>query len=210
MKDIFCNSSLSKFTEELAAAAPVPGGGGAAALCGALAASLCSMAAEITCGNPKYAAVQADMRRIADKADELRKRLLADIDRDAAAFHQLSEVYSIPKDASKRAALLRERTLNACAAPADMLRDSAAVVELLEEARGKCSKPLLSDVGCAAVFAAAALEAAAMNVFVNTRALKGDAESAKLSCAARETLDEYLPRARAAAAAVMEYLTEDG
>lgn len=208
MNKNFCEYTAEEFTAALASSDPVPGGGGAAALCGALAASLCSMATSLTCGNPKYAAVKTDMRSIADKAENLRERLMADIDRDAAAFRPLSEVYSMPKDAPCRAALLRERTLEACAAPMEMLRAAAAVVGLLEEAREKCSKLLLSDVGCAAALAAAALETAAMNVFVNTRMLKDDRKAEEISCEARAILNEYVPRARAEADAVMKYLTE--
>ena len=47
--------SLSEFTAQLASAQPAPGGGGAAALAGALAASLAAMAANVTAANPRYA-----------------------------------------------------------------------------------------------------------------------------------------------------------
>ena len=47
--------TLSEFTAQLASAQPAPGGGGAAALTGALAASLAAMAANVTAANPRYA-----------------------------------------------------------------------------------------------------------------------------------------------------------
>ncbi len=46
---------LSEFVSALASEAPTPGGGGAAALCGALAAALCAMASRLTAGRKKYA-----------------------------------------------------------------------------------------------------------------------------------------------------------
>ena len=45
--------TLADFTRELSENAPVPGGGGAAALCGALAAALSSMVASLTVGKKK-------------------------------------------------------------------------------------------------------------------------------------------------------------
>ena len=45
-----------EFTEKLASGAPVPGGGGAAALMGALGAALCAMAGNLTVGKPRFAA----------------------------------------------------------------------------------------------------------------------------------------------------------
>ena len=49
---------LNNFTKELSSGAPVPGGGGASALMGAVSASLCSMVGNLTSGKKKYAEYQ--------------------------------------------------------------------------------------------------------------------------------------------------------
>ena len=77
------------FLDALASKAPVPGGGGASALVGALGAALCTMVGNYTVGKKKYAAVEADVRVLMEKAEDLRGRLLALVDQDAAAFEQL-------------------------------------------------------------------------------------------------------------------------
>ena len=67
------------------------------------------------------------------------------------------------------------------------------LAELLEELSGLVSPLLLSDVGCAAALCHGALEAAAMNVWVNTKGLSGDAEAESLNAETRAILDKALP-----------------
>ena len=198
--------SCADFSALLASAAAVPGGGGAAALTGSLAVALCAMASRLTAGRRKYADRSATLEEITARADELRERLLTLIDEDAENFAPLAAAYSLPKSDPAYEEALRRATLRACEAPLEMLRCCAAAVELLERARMLSSPLLLSDVGCGAAFARAAIACAAMNVLVNTRTLPEDEESAYFH---RETLrlrEEYLPRAEALAASVTDEL----
>lgn len=199
-------TSLAGFASALASSAPTPGGGGAAALCGAMAAALCAMASRLTAGRKKYAEQAEELNRIVSRADELRQRLLTLIDEDAENFAPLAAAYSLPKDDPQTAETLRCATLRACEAPMEMLRCSAAVVELLEAAEALCSPLLLSDVGCGASLARAAMECAAMNVRVNTRSLPEDPEARYLEEELSRLLDSHLPRAEAVSASVMRRL----
>ena len=159
-----------QFTEELMSKAPTPGGGGTAALIGALAASLAAMATNLTIGKKKFLP------------------------------------YALDKDSPGYADQLETATLNACKAPCEMMDCCCKLISILEDLRGKCSVLLLSDVGCAALAACCALESASMNVFVNTRMLPDCTEAEVLSTKAQAMLEEYLPRARAVADSVMNYL----
>lgn len=206
--DEHMSSGLGAFAEALASSSPTPGGGGAAALAGALAASLCAMAARLTAGRKKYADRAERLQRIITRSDELRERLLRLIDEDAQGFAPLAAAYSLPKDDPEAKAVLRDATLRACEAPLEMLRCAAAAVELLEEARELASPLLLSDVGCGASLARASLECAAMNVLVNTRSLPDDAEAAHDQAEALRLRDEYGRRAEAVAASVEERLVK--
>ena len=87
-----------------------------------------------------------------------------------------------------------------------MMRQIAKAIELLEEMGEKGSRMLLSDVGCGALLCRAALEAASLNVFVNTKTLadRAFAESVEAECDA--LLAEYGPRAEACAAKVMAHI----
>ena len=207
MADKICLNSCEDFSASLASKAPVPGGGGAAALVGALGAALCSMAGNLTSGKKKYADVEEDIQRMIAEAEKLRQHFLELIDMDAAAFEPLSKAYSLPKDTENYSEIMRKATLDAAAAPLEIMRCSCKAVELLEEMAEKCSILLVSDAGCGAALAGAALECASMNVFVNTKLLRGDAEADAMDAEAREMLKKYIPSAQRVSAEVINKLT---
>ena len=200
------NLSLDRFTALLADKVSVPGGGGAAALCGALAASLCSMAAVFTLGKKKFAEVEPQMAAAAEECGSIRRELLELIDRDAAAFEPLSRAYAIPKEDPDRPRVLEEATKAALAAPMDMLRTCARAVPLMELTAEKGTKMLISDAGCAAVLCRAAMECAYMNVLVNTRTLSDRLFALSLENEAAALLHECTRRCDAAADTVTKYL----
>ena len=142
--------SLSEFTAQLASAQPAPGGGGAAALAGALAASLAAMAANVTAANPRYADRHDALATLAASCDAQRTTLLALIDADAAGFLPLQRAYAIPKDDPTRAARLADAAHTACLAPLAMLEHCEQVALLLPAALSTASPLLRSDVGCTA------------------------------------------------------------
>ena len=57
------NRTCESFAEVLASKESVPGGGGAAALVGALGVALCSMVGNFTTGKKKYAEYEEDIQR---------------------------------------------------------------------------------------------------------------------------------------------------
>ena len=195
--------NLSDFTNHLAAKEPVPGGGGAAALIGALAAALGSMAGNYTVGKKAYAEHEAEVRSAIRAADGLRARLLALIDADAEAFEPLSRAYALPKDDPNTEAALLEATRGAVQAPMGILQCCAELAPVLETLHAYGSRLMQSDVGCAAYAAAAAAECAYLNVLVNLRALP---EGKQLDAQVRPLLDAALPRLRAVAEDVKETL----
>ena len=190
------DKSCVDFAAVLASKAPVPGGGGAAALVGALGTALCSMVGNLTVGRKKYAQYEADVKRMLEKGAAVQARLLELVDKDAEAFEPLSRAYSIPKDDPKHDETLEAATKFACVAPVEMMKSCCEAIELLEEMLEKGSVTLVSDVGCGALCCAAALESASMNIFVNTKTLLDRSVAADLDGQADAMLREYLPRAR--------------
>ena len=71
------NESCSRFLAELASKAPTPGGGGTAALVGAAGVALGNMVGCLTVGKKKYAAVEADLLTLNERAGALRAELEA-------------------------------------------------------------------------------------------------------------------------------------
>ena len=198
MADKMMDKSCTEFAAELAGKVSVPGGGGAAAYVGALGVALCSMVGNFTTGKKKYAEYEEDVQRMLAEGEQVRARLLELVEEDAAAFYPLSQAYGIPKEDPTRDEVLEKCTKDALAGPLEMMRQIAKAIELLEEMNVKGSRMLISDVGCGAVCAAAAMRAASMNVFINTKGLKDREYAAKVEAEADELL-AYVPRAKAVA-----------
>ena len=198
MTDKMMEKTCTEFADALAAKVSVPGGGGAAAYVGALSVALCNMVGNFTTGKKKYAEYEEDVQRMLAEGDEVRARLLQLVEEDAAAFYPLSQAYGIPKEDPTRDEQLEKCTKDALAGPLEMMRQIAKAVELLEEMNVKGSRMLISDVGCGAACAAAAMQAAALNVFINTKGLRDREFAEKVEAEADELL-AYVPRAQAVA-----------
>lgn len=164
--------SINEFISKLSSGAPVPGGGGAAALMGGVASALCSMVANLTTGKKKYAEYEEDIQRILKTTETLTDATLEIIEKDAVAFEPLSKAYSIPKDDPNREATLEEALKVAATAPYEIIEQMKAVAELIEELSTKGSRLAISDVGVAATACKAATESAALNIYINTKLMK--------------------------------------
>ena len=210
MNSELTQKSCADFAQVLASSAPVPGGGGAAALTGALGAALGSMVANLTVGRKAYAQYEEDLRSILERGEALRTGLLALVERDAAGFAPLARAYAIPKDDPARPETLEAATLAACEAPLEMMRLCGQAIQLLEELLEKGSVTLVSDVGCGALCCGAALESAGMNIFVNTRTLRDRQAASRLDAQTDVLLREYLPRARQVADEVTRRVRREG
>ena len=172
---------LNNFTKELSSGAPVPGGGGASALMGAVSASLCSMVGNLTSGKKKYAEYQQDIERIMARALELNEDMLTLIEKDAEAFEPLAKAYSIPKEEPGRDEILEKALYEAALAPLEIVKKSKEVSELISELVIKGSRLAISDVGVAASACEACAKGASMNVYINTKLMKNRDVAAKLN-----------------------------
>lgn len=202
MKD----KKIIDFTNELCSNAPVPGGGGASALMGAIGASLCSMVGELTTGKKKYAEYQADIERILDKAKKLNSEMLDLMQKDADAFEPLSKAYGIPKETEGRDAILENALKVAAEAPFEIVAKCEEVTDLIEELVIKGSRLAISDVGVAASACQAAVAGAAMNVYINTKLMKDREFAAELNAKTDAIVNNVTNRCAAAYAEVLKGL----
>jgi formiminotetrahydrofolate cyclodeaminase len=90
--------NLKQYLDDLASNKPAPGGGSAAALAGALGASLLSMVANFTLGKEKYKDVEDEVKDILKSLDKYRKELENLIDEDVLAYQKLSSAYKLSKE----------------------------------------------------------------------------------------------------------------
>lgn len=163
---------MERFLTELASKAPIPGGGGAAALMGSLAAALGSMVGNLTTGKKKYEQYQQDIERILSVLQDSLWEIYEYIEKDAQAFEPLAKAYKIPRDQPGREELMEEVTLQAAKVPLDLTKKLYGIIPLLEELEIKGSRLAISDVAVAASCLTSALESGVMNIYINTRSLK--------------------------------------
>jgi formiminotetrahydrofolate cyclodeaminase len=165
-----------EFSEALASKAPVPGGGGASALTGALGAALGSMVCNLTIGKKAYKAVEEDVRAILSSTERVRQRMLALVDEDAVVFEPLAKAYGIkaetPVETAKKQELMETCLKQAATVPEAIVREALACLELLEALAGKGSRLAISDVAVGAALCSAALEGGRFNVVINTSLMK--------------------------------------
>ena len=185
------NDSVKSFTEQLASKAPVPGGGGASALVGAIGVALGDMVGELTVGKKKYAAVEEDIKALMVKAQELRVKLLDCIAKDAVAFEPLSRAYGIPKDDPTRDEVMEKCLRDAAQVPFEILCLCCDAIELQVDFAEKGSVLVISDAGTGVVHCKAALQGAAINVKVNTKAMKDREYAASIDRQVDERMEKY-------------------
>ncbi len=179
----YTKESCRDFTRLLATHSPTPGGGGAAALAGALGAALGEMVAALTVGKKRYAWVEEEIKAAAAELDRLRETLLDMVMEDAEGFLPLSQVYRLPKDEPGREEKLEEATLRACAAPKKIMELGCRAMELTAVMAEKGSVMAVSDAGCAASMIRAAVDSAALNLYINTKSLKNREKAERLNAA---------------------------
>ena len=185
------NESCRKFVEVLASSAPTPGGGGAAALVGAVGTALGNMVGSLTVGKKKYADVEGEILELKAKCDGLQTELLDLVKKDAEGFEPLAKAYGIPKDDPNRAEILEKATVEACKVPMEIMEKCCEALDYIKIFAEKGSRLAVSDAGCGAVCCKAALQAASLNVFINTKSLKDRSVAEELNRQANVMLNKY-------------------
>lgn len=170
------------FLEELSSKAPVPGGGGASAMGGAIGNGLGQMVANLTLGKKKYARWEEEIAGLLVRMQELQTRFMELAAEDEKAFAPLAEAYRMPADTEEEKArkeqVMEERLLEASRVPLEVMEAGMEMLEILEILEEKGSVMAVSDVGVAVQFIRTAITGAAMNVYINTGSMK-DREQAK-------------------------------
>jgi formiminotetrahydrofolate cyclodeaminase len=182
--------TVNELLERTAAGTPLPGGGSLSALVAAVGASLAQMVAMLTAGRSKFAAVDEDMRSLAEKAHKLRQELLVDMDRDAAAYDAVMAALRLPQkteaEQQRRSEAVQTAIKDAARVPLAVAEKALAVMALARTAVRSGNPNAASDGAVGAMLARAALQGALFNVRINLRDLQDQAFSIRLRRAAEE------------------------
>lgn len=212
-KNAFLAGSCREFADKIASSDPTPGGGGAAAYCGAMGAGLLVMVGRCTVGKKTYADVEAEVQQLIDQVEALRHALLGGVEEDAAAFAPLAAAYALPAGTEAEKAAKRQRlaecSLSAAKLPlhlAALCGEGLGAAARLAQIGGRL---VISDAACGAAILLAAQKSLAVTVRINLGALlAAGGEYAAFAARAEAQLAELLSKGeeleRQAAAAANE------
>ncbi len=163
--------TLPEFLDEVASAAPTPGGGTVSAVAGALAAALATMVARLTVGKKKYADAEARMRDVERGAEACRRELLELAAADARAYEAYRAAARsssrTPEETATRARAITDAARAAAEVPLRTAEACVRALELIEAVAEAGNENAVSDAGVAAWLARAGAEGAALNVRIN-------------------------------------------
>ena len=164
--------TVEGFVQETSSSSPAPGGGSIAALNAASAAALIEMVAHLTLGKEKYAAVEKEMKEVAEKAASLKNQFLALIDEDSNAFNKIMAAFRMPKGSDEEKAVrskaIQEATKGAALVPFKVGETANELFALADVVitRGN------TDGAVAAMNTRAAVRGAFLNVKINLGSIK--------------------------------------
>ena len=183
--------SCREFVTVLASSEPAPGGGGAAALVAALGTALGNMVGSLTVGKKKYADVEEEIIALKKQCDALQTELLNQVPADAEGFVPLAKAYGIPKDDPNRPEIMEKATITACQVPMHIMELCCKSLDAIKIFADKGSRLAVSDAGCGAVIVKSALQAASLNVFINTKTLANREVAEEMNAKCLGMLDTY-------------------
>ena len=162
---------VGAFLDALASGAPTPGGGSVAAMSGAMAAGLVSMVCAFTVGKKQFAEIEQEVRRVHERAEQLRRELQQLAEQDIEVFGRLSAAYKLPRtteaDSATRQAAIQQVTRHAAEVPLRTAQAAAQLLPLCTTLASHVGRLIVSDVGVAAVLARATVQSAILNVEIN-------------------------------------------
>jgi formiminotetrahydrofolate cyclodeaminase len=170
MSGAYSDQSVSAFCDTLAAETSAPGGGSAAAIAGAMAASLAAMAA-------RFSKEQwEDASGAVAQAEALKARLLPLADEDAVAYENVLLALRMSKEVEEevRDAAIGDALSRAADVPMEIAAASLDVAMLAADLAELGNQNLHGDAAAAAVIAEAAVRASTNLVEINLATREGD------------------------------------
>lgn len=186
--------TIQEFLDVLSSKEPVPGGGGASALAGALGNALGQMVANLTIGKKKYALVEDEIKELAERMKGIQGQFTALADQDAMVFAPLAKCYSLPsgteEEKAYKAEVMEAWLLDASLVPMEIMEKASEMLEIMDILADKGSRMAVSDVGVGVQFIRTALLGAVMNVYINTKSMKNREKAEEMNEKAERLIKE--------------------
>ncbi len=172
------NQSIHEFMNELASAAPSPGGGAVAALLAALSTSLCSMMANLTINKPSYEKIWQASEDLVARMNVKREEFYILMDKDASSFDSVTDAFKLPKETEvekkHRSAMIQKGYIEATKVPLEMAEKTLELFEDINYIVDNGNKNVITDGIAAAMAASTAVNMALLNVKINLKSIKDE------------------------------------
>ena len=191
---VYSEMALADLVDAFSSTDPVPGGGSAAALAGAVGASLLLMVAGIPKTRSGAPEETADLAEAEARIRPLRDSLLELVDRDSEAYRQVMAAFKLPKhsdaETSQRQQAIEDATRGATEVPLDTMRACQQAMREAVTVAANGNRKAASDVGVAIELLLAALRGARMNVEINLAGLRDTEYVARVRTEASQLGDD--------------------
>lgn len=202
--------NIDEYVKELGSKAPVPGGGGASAVAGALSAALACMVCNLTVGKKSYVTVEDDVKKILADMNEHIESFIKLSDKDAEVFYPLSQAYGFKPQNNEEKKLHEENMekllFNAAMVPLDIMKEAYSMLGAIDFLAKKGSKLAVSDAGVAVSMLRSAVCGAMMNVVINVKYMKDRIKAQNILDEASELLENTMNKADVIYREVLEVL----
>ena len=174
------NRSLSKkslldFANVTSSESPAPGGGSISAYCGALAASLAVMVANLSAHKRGWDDKWEFFSKIGEEGMKIQSHLIDLVDEDTEAFNSIMNAYSLPKDNEEEKQIrnnhIQNATKNAIEVPFKIMEASFKSIDIFKKMALRGNPNSITDVGVAMHCAKAAINGGFLNVRINCKDL---------------------------------------
>ena len=202
--------NIDEYIKELGSKAPVPGGGGASAVAGALSAALSSMVCNLTVGKKSYISVEDDIKKILEDMNKHMKSFIKLSDKDAEVFYPLSQAYGFKPQNDEEKKMHEENMekllFDAAMVPLDIMKEAYSMLVAVDFLAKKGSKLAVSDAGVAVSMLRSAVCGAMMNVVINVKYMKDRIKAQNILDEASEILENTMNKADIIYREVLEVL----
>ena len=174
------NRSLSKksllnFANVTSSESPAPGGGSISAYCGALAASLAVMVANLSAHKRGWDDKWEFFSKIGEEGMKIQSQLIDLVDEDTEAFNSIMNAYSLPKDNEEEKQIrnnhIQNATKNAIEVPFKIMEASFKSIDIIKKMALRGNPNSITDVGVAMHCTKAAINGGFLNVRINCKDL---------------------------------------
>lgn len=164
---MYINDSIKKYIDDLASRQPVPGGGSAAALCGAVGTALLEMVCNFTVGNKKYADAEQNIKGYLSSLAYIQQGFESLIDEDVKTYSAIRDAFKSKEKIIIDNAL--KQGYNICLKICVLSKDGLNIASELPE---KGNVNLITDVGCGAELLNASFNSGVFNCDINLKGIE--------------------------------------